>query len=256
MRLIHSIIVTFSLYSALPMPQIRWERESMEYCFACLPLVGCALGALLWLWLRLCLLWCIGPLLRGAGAVLLTAALTGGIHLDGLCDTCDALGSHQSRERRLEILKDPHIGAFGVLGCGLYLLTLFAAWAELPLTPRTLLLSALIPVLSRSWVALGVLTRPNARGSGLLASFQRESSLGVNRAAAGIWLLLSNAALCCVGGGGPWMALSAALCYGYTLWRTHEAFGGLTGDLAGWTLCLLEVCQVVVLATVEGGGAA
>lgn len=256
MRLLRSVIVTFSLYSALPMPQIRWDEDSMEYVFACLPLVGVALGALLWLWLRLCLFLSIGTLLRGAGAVVLIAALTGGIHLDGLCDTCDALGSHQSRERRLEILKDPHIGAFGVLGCVLYLLTQFAAWVELPLTPRTMLLSALIPVVSRSWVALGVLTRPNARGSGLLATFQRSRSLGVNRAAAALWLAGSTAALLLSGGGGPWMALAAALCYAYTVRRTHNAFGGLTGDLAGWTLCLLEVCQVVILAIVEGGSLA
>jgi adenosylcobinamide-GDP ribazoletransferase len=78
MRLIRSLIVTFSMYSALPMPNIRWERESMEYTFACLPLVGIVIGAALWLWLRLCLLLGIGTLLRGAGAMALCAALTGG----------------------------------------------------------------------------------------------------------------------------------------------------------------------------------
>jgi adenosylcobinamide-GDP ribazoletransferase len=235
------------------MPAIRWERESMEYTFACLPLVGVVLGASLWLWLRLCLLFGIGALLRGAGAVALSAALTGGIHLDGLCDTCDALGSHQSRERRLEILKDPHIGAFGVLGCVLFLLGQFAGWAEIPLTGHAMLLAALIPVTSRSWVALGALTRPNARGSGLLATFQHSSSLGVNRAAAVLWTVANSAALVLLGGAGPWMALSALLCYGYTLWRTEKDFGGLTGDLAGWTLCLLELCQVITLAVEERG---
>lgn len=253
MRLIYAVIVTFSLYSALPMPQIRWERESMEYTFACLPLVGCVLGLGLWLWLRLCLLVGIGSLLRGAGAVVLSAVLTGGIHLDGLCDTCDALGSHQSRERRLEILKDHHIGAFGVLGCVLYLLCQFAAWSELTLTDSVLLQAALIHVLSRSWVALGVLTRPNARGSGLLAAFQKESSLGVNRVIAALWLTLSSAALVLTGGAGPWMALGAALCYGWTVHRTRRDFGGITGDLAGWTLCLLELCEVLLLATMKGG---
>lgn len=252
MTLISSIIITFSMYSALPMPQLRWREGSMDYALACLPLVGCVLGGALWLWLRLCLFLGMGTLLRGAGAVVLSAALTGGIHLDGLCDTCDALGSHQSRERMLDILKDPHIGAFGVLGCGLWLLLTCAAWAELTLTPRSLLLSALIPVLSRSWVALACLTRPNARGSGLLASFQSTRALGRNRAAAVAWLLLGSAAAVLIGGAGPWMALTAAVGYAVTFWRTQRAFGGLTGDLAGWTLCLLELCQVLCLATLEG----
>lgn len=256
MKLLSSIIVTFSLYSALPMPQIRWEEDSMEYSLACLPLVGVVLGGALWLWLRLCLLLGMGALLRGAGAVALSAALTGGIHLDGLCDTCDALGSHQTRERMLDILKDPHIGAFGVLGCEVYLLLQWSAWSELPLTPRSLLLAALMPVLARSWVALGVLTRPNARGSGLLATFTKASALGRNRAAAALWLVLSSAELVLLGGAGPWMALTAAVVYALSVWKTQRAFGGLTGDLAGWTLCLLELCQVLCLAILEGRAAA
>ena len=48
--------------------------------------------------------------------------ITGGIHMDGFLDTQDALGSCQTKERRLEILKDPHAGAFAILSCALYFL--------------------------------------------------------------------------------------------------------------------------------------
>ena len=48
--------------------------------------------------------------------------ITGGIHMDGFLDTQDALGSYQPRERRLEILKDSHAGAFAIISCAVYLM--------------------------------------------------------------------------------------------------------------------------------------
>jgi adenosylcobinamide-GDP ribazoletransferase len=179
--------------------------------------------------------------------------LTGGIHLDGLCDTCDALGSHQSRERMLEIMKDPHIGAFGVMGCVLYLLALFAAWCQAGMGEKTLLLGALVPVASRSWVSLSVLTRPNARRGGLLAAFTSRARRRGSLAIGALWLLASNAALVLLGGAGGGMALAAAMVYGYVYLRTRASFGGLTGGLAGWELCLLELGQVFALAVLGGG---
>ena len=54
--------------------------------------------------------------------------ITGGIHMDGFLDVTDARSSFQSRERKLEILKDPHAGAFAIAGCGVYLLLYTAAF--------------------------------------------------------------------------------------------------------------------------------
>lgn len=55
-------------------------------------------------------------------AVCIPLLVTGGIHMDGYMDTVDALSSHQSVEKKLEILKDPNAGAFAVIYCGIYLL--------------------------------------------------------------------------------------------------------------------------------------
>ena len=65
-----------------------------------------------------------------AAAACLPLLITGGIHMDGFMDTVDALASHQSRERKLEILKDSACGAFAVLYCGVYLLLSFALYYE------------------------------------------------------------------------------------------------------------------------------
>ena len=252
MKLLRSLAVTFSLYSALPMPMVEWNEESMEYVFSILPFVGLAEGAGLALLLTLSQKLALSPLLTAAAATALPVLFTGGIHLDGFCDTCDALGSHQSRERMLEIMKDPHIGAFGVMGCALYLLTLFAAWASLPLDRKTILLAALIPVLSRSWVALAALTQPNARGSGLLAKFTDQASQGKNRVLVVLELLILHAILAAFGPIGCGIALSAVSVWLWSLFRARRSFGGLTGDLAGWLLCLMELWQVVFLCVIWG----
>lgn len=66
--------------------------------------------------------------------VALPVAVTGGIHLDGLCDTSDALASWAPRERKLEIMHDPRAGAFGVIGVVVYLILQFSLFTALPLT--------------------------------------------------------------------------------------------------------------------------
>ena len=62
-------------------------------------------------------------------AALLPLLVTGGIHLDGFLDVADARSSHQSRARKLEILKDSHVGAFAVIAMGCYLLLYTALWS-------------------------------------------------------------------------------------------------------------------------------
>ena len=125
-----SLVIAFAMYSKLPMPRVEWDEKSLSRALWWFPAVGLAAGGLLWLWLRLSQLLGLSTVLCAAGALLLPVAVSGGIHLDGFCDTCDALSSHQSRERKLEILKDSHTGAFAIICCCLYLICFFAVWCE------------------------------------------------------------------------------------------------------------------------------
>ena len=121
-----TIWVALSMYSRLPVPRAEWNSKNMRYALCALPLVGVFSGALLWLWDWLCRALEPGEMLLGAGVVLLPILVTGGIHMDGFCDTCDALASHGDREKKLAIMKDSNAGAFAVLGCACYLLFYFA----------------------------------------------------------------------------------------------------------------------------------
>lgn len=243
-----SFVLATSMYSKLPTPKTEWSDRSMAYVFCFFPWIGLVIGCLelIWFWLAEALH--MGGLLFAAVALLLPIAVTGGIHLDGFCDTCDALGSHQSRERKLEILKDSHTGAFALIGLGCYLLLFTALWAEVQ--PCAAL--ALIPVLSRSLSGLCAVTLKNARGSGLLASFSQASDLRSNRIVLVLWLLAAAAGLVVLGG---WPVLTgAALALGYYIYMSSRQFGGITGDLEGWFVQICELLCLAAMVLAQKGG--
>ena len=208
MNVLRATGMAFALYSRIPMPPLDWESGARRYTLYAFPLVGLAVGGglLLWTWLAGAL--GLGQPLWAAGMTAIPLLITGGIHLDGFCDVCDALASHQSRERKLEIMADPHVGAFAVQGCGLLLLLTFGLWCQAERTDGTLWAALLlVPALSRGLSAFAALTLPNARGGGLLAAVT-----GAGRR--GRWLPLCAALLCAAGlaalepgylwiGGGP-----------------------------------------------------
>ena len=104
-----TVVVTFGMFSALPMPRVDWTPHSMRWALACLPLVGFACGGALALWLAVCRLLNLSGLLPAAGICLCPLLVTGGLHMDGFADTCDALASHAEPARKQEILKDSHV---------------------------------------------------------------------------------------------------------------------------------------------------
>ena len=104
-----SLCVAFSMYSKIPMPQVEWTKESMQYCICFFPAVGAVIGAATLLWNMLVGAKLSGSLLFTAVLILIPVLITGGIHLDGLLDTADALSSYKTKEEKLEILKDSHL---------------------------------------------------------------------------------------------------------------------------------------------------
>ena len=241
-----SVIIAFAMYSKLPMPRVDWEERALSRALWWFPLVGAAVGAGLWLWLALAHWLGFGAVFTAAFALLLPIALSGGIHLDGFCDTCDALSSHQSREKKLEILKDSHTGAFAIICCGLYLLVFFAAWCEVSATGRAALALCLGPVLSRSLSGLFAVTLPNARGTGLLATFTGPMDAAKARVVLAVWAIAAAAAMVFLS---PWTGVGvlagAALACVYYVATAKRQFGGVTGDLAGFFLQLCELGMVL-----------
>ena len=173
MKPFRSLFIAFSMYSAIPMPQVDWDREGMALPLCWFPFIGIPIGLALWGWHLLCQWLVLGRLLTAAGFTLLPVVITGGIHLDGFCDACDALASRQSPEKKLEIMKDPRTGAFGVMGVTGYLLLTCGVWDSFLFwwEGRSFGAVCLGFVLSRALSGLAVATFPLAKQSGLVYTF-------------------------------------------------------------------------------------
>ncbi len=118
--------------------------------------------------------------------VVLGILLTGGLHLDGLMDACDGLFCTRSPEDRLAIVRDSHVGAFGVLGAGSLLLLKYGALFALADTPSMLVAGLLLaPILGRWAMVIATVCFPYARTGETLGSTFR-------RAAGPVQLLLAS----------------------------------------------------------------
>jgi adenosylcobinamide-GDP ribazoletransferase len=189
-------------------------------------------------------------LFPGLLAALLTVTtwklLTGGLHLDGLADCLDGLMG-TDRERRLAIMRDSRIGAFGAIGLILFLLLEIAAVSELTaaLRPRALLAA---PAIGRAMPSLLGRLYPPARADGQGAAFQHGLSRPAALLALGVALLVAAAAL----GAAGIVAVIVAVAAGVALGRfLSSRLGGVTGDVLG---AAVETAELATLLTISAWG--
>ena len=197
MIILQTIAVAFAMFSAIPVPQFDWNEKNMRYAMCAFPLIGAVCGAL----------WCLcgalplPALVRAGGFCLIPVWVTGGIHLDGYADTCDALSSYGGREKKLEILKDPHCGAFAVIRLCSYFLAYFALCTAVQFTPRIGLCWTLALVLERAFSGLAIASFPLARNTGLAHTFASAADRKAVRSVLLVLAGLLSAALVLLGGG-------------------------------------------------------
>ena len=178
---------------------------------------------------------------------LIPVFVTGGIHLDGFADTMDAKSSYGDREKKLEILKDPHTGAFAIISLCCYFLLCVGIFSEM--RTERLFAAALVFVFSRSLSGISVVTFPAAKNSGLLRTFQDGAQKRNVRIVLIFWLLAAGVGLYLTAGlcGGAAAVVGLAVFFYYYQF-SRKQFGGITGDLAGYFLQLCELFMLAVLA--------
>lgn len=244
--------IAFAMFSKIPMPQADWTKENMKYFLCFFPWIGAVIGVLT------CAAAYFGkqmgyePFFMAAVLVLIPVLVTGGIHVDGLLDTSDALSSWQERERRLEILKDSHTGAFAVITACVFFLCEFGSMTQLWADWTSIKIIACGYVVSRCFSGIGVVSLPKAKESGTVAEFARKAENRIVQNVLIVYLVLL--ALLMV-----WTApvrgaaafITAVLVFVYYRHMALKYFGGTTGDLSGYFLCLCEAGMMLVLAVVS-----
>jgi adenosylcobinamide-GDP ribazoletransferase len=190
------------------------------------------------------------PALGGGASGWLTVALllllTGGLHADGLADSFDGLFLAGGPERRLDVMRDARIGAFGAAGLFVTLGLEAAARAALPLSHRAEAL-ILAPCLSR-WAAVAAIAAfPYARPAGLGEAFH-DGAWPWAAPFAGVVALVAAAAFLGPAGAGAWLVAGGqGLALGAFV---RSRLGGLTGDSYGAIIALVEAVMLLTAVAV------
>ncbi|MFI2234825.1 adenosylcobinamide-GDP ribazoletransferase [Streptomyces chrestomyceticus] len=246
----------FGTLTVLPVRLRRWDRPAARGGMLCAPAAGLVIGlAAAALGTGLLLLGS-GPLLAAVATAAVPAVLTRGLHLDGLADTADGLGSGKPAEDALRIMKQSDIGPFGVITLLFTLLAQVAALAQLYGRGWADGAAAAVVAAVTARCALTLAARPGvppARPEGLGAAVAGTVPLPAAAAAAAVVVALS-AALGSTHSGGygalhAALAALLALAVGEAaLRRCRHRFGGITGDVFGAVAETTGLAAVVVLA--------
>jgi adenosylcobinamide-GDP ribazoletransferase len=243
----------FGTLTVLPVRVTRWDRTAARGGMLVAPVAGVVVGLAAALAGGVLTVLGADPLLAAAGAVAVPAALTRGLHLDGLADTADGLGSGKPADEALRIMKQSDIGPFGVVVLVLTLLGQAAALAACYGHGWVYGGTAAVLAAGTGRVAMARACRagvPAARPGGLGAAVAEAVPRGAAVAVTMLWLLAACAA------GVPFGGLTALRCAvaGLAgllaaeglLRRCRGRFGGVTGDVFG-ALCEVSATSALLV---------
>lgn len=248
MKFFKSCAIALAMYSKIPVPNFEWKENDMRYALAFFPLPGIIIGGM-----QVVLFYLFHKLgyehfFWAALAVVLPIIITGGIHMDGYCDTIDALSSYQSKERRLEILKDSNAGAFAVIWAGVYFMICLGAWYEISDFMSVFMIALVYPC-SRAFSGLAAIHFPSARKNGSLAAFSQPAHKKVvGTCLCLVWILCTGVMIYLDWKLAVLVVVAELFMFWYYYHMSKQKFGGITGDLAGWFVQCLELLVLVIVA--------
>ncbi|NVO54900.1 adenosylcobinamide-GDP ribazoletransferase [Rhodobacteraceae bacterium B1Z28] len=233
------------LLTRLPLPRLpeaiftRQARAAWAF-----PVVGLIVGGLGCLTGWMAMGASLSPFVAATLLVAVLIITTGAMHEDGLADTFDGLWGGFTRERRLEIMKDSHIGTYGVLGLLIsQLLRISAVTAVMANGAFWAVLAAC--VFSRAVMPILMVSLPNARNAGL------SHSVGVpNAGSVGVSLGLAVLIVLLLGGTQTIIPiLCAAIVVGALAIIAKAKIGGQTGDILGASQQLAEIAFLLAVTS-------
>lgn len=237
---IYGFILNIQFYSMIPLSlEVPIEKKNIERSVQTLPLFGLLQGAIYAGFLYILLAWTpLSPFAAAFLLWLLIIVLTGGLHLDAWIDTSDAYFSYQDKEKRLRIMKDSRIGAFGVLSLIVLLAARFLFIYEIILMADmyTYFFVLVIPYLGKNIMGMMLTNFPLAREDGMAHFYSKATgpkTLWIYPVYV-LFLLIGSVLL----GLESLLLLFIMLSVTYLLYifyrrKSLKWFGGITGDVTG-----------------------
>lgn len=230
------LVVALAFLTRLPMPRAAVREGDFAEAIRLYPLAGLVIGVAAasagWLGGR------ADPWLGALAALVMWVWITGALHLDGLGDLADGLGAaHGDRARLVAVMADPHVGSFGVVAIVLQLAAKLVAlnlivthdWLALVAVPAIARLGPLV------WARLVPPLKPGGLGAMIAGATRVRDLIGWGTALAGACVVLPP-------------LLAAPLMIAALAWWFRRRVGGMTGDVHGAGIELLEVALLLVFA--------
>lgn len=241
----HAFAMCQSMFCSIPFPGNIWDEKARDKMLLFLPVVGLEIGAI-WAFLAwLCKVLNLPVLVKGLILSVYPYLATGLIHLDGYMDVTDAVKSYRSLERRREILKDSHVGAFAVIGIVLLLLAKFAFMASAK-ENADLRILIFVPAVSRCCSALAVTALKPMNTSQYAGQKKPRSHI--------VMLMTMTAVFVAAGfllcGHYGFVLLGCLAGFGVALRKAYKSLEGMNGDISGYSLSVAELCAAAVYALI------
>ncbi len=249
-RYAKAFYMSCSMFSAVPLPSHARDETHLSLVLPCLPLVGILLGAAWWGTAKLIALSGMHPVLAAAVLAVTPFLLSGFLHLDGYMDTNDAVLSRRPLEDKLRILKDPHAGAFSIIALVILFVLQFAAIYAAIDGEKELLTLPFIVVTSRCCSSLSLLSLKVMPQSNYAKSFKQNTSSAHKCFVIVLSVLTMVAAYMCMGISGLTMVVFTVLGFAGAMTYAYKQFKGVSGDLAGYSLVIGELCGLIALAVI------
>ncbi|OCL26142.1 cobalamin 5'-phosphate synthase [Orenia metallireducens] len=240
----NSFLLAVQFITRIPInKELDYSDQALAKSMVYYPLIGTLLGGILYLIDYLASLY-FGQWVTNSLLILAMVLLTGGIHLDGLMDSCDGLFSGREKEKMLEIMRDSRVGAFGVIGLVTIFLLKFGLLAEVPSNHKLAIL-LFFPTISRWSIVYAAFRYPYARKLGMGKVYADNLKLS-DLLVVSMWTLLLAVFL---------FRLKGILIIVFT-WLfiriisklVIKKIDGLTGDNYGAINELVEVFSLLVMA--------
>ena len=247
MKVIKSLLIGFSMFSKIPMPNTEWKEENMRYVLCFVPFIGLIIGIV-----EIALFWAVRKfglniLAYSTLGVLIPFIITGGIHLDGYVDTSDALASYGNKEKMLNILSDSHIGAFALIKSVAYFIFYIGAFSLIKYKWQVFTL-AVGYFLVRAFAIFIIMSTDTLKKEGLLYTLKGSSSNIIVSLFTVVYILIGISTMEFFNIlGGIITTLAIFLFVIYFNRFILKKFGGINGDVVGWFISMGEAIMVFAI---------
>jgi len=250
-RYIKGLYMALGMFCAIPLPCRVWDASCMSLMLSCFPIIGILIGLIWWGLAELLVLSGIHSVLIAAILTVIPFLLTGFLHLDGYMDTSDAIFSRRPLDEKLRILKDSHSGAFAVsMAFVLFTLQFASVYAVIDLGQKLTPL-IVIPVISRCCAAIALLSL-NALPQSNYANMFKCNTNAAHKLFVIMLALLVIAAAYLIGGLiGLVVVMLVVGGFITAMTYSYNKLKGVSGDLAGFSLVISELCGLIALGVIR-----